>query len=61
VNWSAIKGEGFLGFIAYKVGMATAIVKDSTPKSMTPGKKLAIPVTFLEVPSMKIYSVRLVT
>jgi large subunit ribosomal protein L3 len=58
VNWSAIKGEGFLGFIAYKVGMATAIVKDSTPKSMTPGKKLAIPVTFLEVPSMKIYSVR---
>ncbi len=58
VNWSAIKGEGFLGFIAYKAGMATAIVKDSTPKSMTPGKKLAIPVTFLEVPSMKIYSVR---
>lgn len=58
VNWDAIKGEGFLGFIAYKAGMATAIVKDSTPKSMTPGKKLAIPVTFVEVPPMKIYSVR---
>ena len=58
VNWSAIQGEGFLGFIAYKVGMATAIVKDSTPKSMTLGKKLAVPVTFLEVPPMKIYSVR---
>lgn len=58
VNWDAIKGEGFLGFIAYKVGMATAIVKDSTPKSMTLGKKLATPVTFLEIPGMKIYSVR---
>ncbi len=58
VNWSAINGEGFLGFIAYKAGMATAIVKDSTPKSMTLGKKISIPVTFLEFPSMKIYSVR---
>src|SRR5688572_7707532 len=58
VNWDAIKGEGFLGFIAYKAGMATAIVKDSTPKSMTPGKKIAVPVTFLEMPTMRIYSVR---
>jgi large subunit ribosomal protein L3 len=58
VNWDAIEGEGFLGFIAYKVGMATAIVKDSTPKSMTLGKKITVPVTFLEFPSMKIYSVR---
>ncbi|MBS3083935.1 50S ribosomal protein L3 [Candidatus Pacearchaeota archaeon] len=58
MNWEPIKGDGLLGFIAYKVGMATATVKDSTPKSMTPGKKLAIPVTFLETPPVKIYSVR---
>ena len=58
VNWDVLKGEGFLGFIGYKVGMATAITKDSTPKSMTLGKKIAVPVTFLEVPHMKIYSVR---
>jgi large subunit ribosomal protein L3 len=58
VNWSVVKGEGLLGCIAYKAGMATAVVKDSTPKSMTPGKKLAVPVTLLEVPPMKIYSVR---
>ncbi len=58
VNWDAINGEGFLGFISYKAGMATAIVKDSTPKSMTPGKKIAVPVTFLEMPPMRIYSVR---
>jgi len=58
VNWDPIKGEGLLGFIAYKAGMATAIVKDSTPKSMTPAKKLAVPITFLETPPVKIYSVR---
>jgi len=60
VNWSPIKTkeEGILGFIGYKVGMATALVKDNTEKSMTKGKRIAIPVTVLEVPNMKIYSVR---
>ena len=63
VNWSTlsnIKSDSptVLGFIAYKAAMATAIVKDSTDKSMTLGKKIAIPVTILEVPNMKIFSVR---
>ena len=62
VNWKVvkydIKTEGVLGFIGYKVGMATAIVKDSTDKSMTTGKRIAIPVTILEAPNMKIYSIR---
>ncbi len=62
VNWSAVKfdvkNEGVLGFIAYKVGMATAIVKDMSDKSMTQNKKIAIPVTILEAPNMKIYAVR---
>ncbi|MEK6846760.1 MAG: 50S ribosomal protein L3 [Nanoarchaeota archaeon] len=58
VNWSVVPGNNLLGFIAYKAGMATAIIKDNTPKSMTLGKKLAVPVTILEVPPMKIYSVR---
>lgn len=58
VNWKPITGEGLLGIIAYKVGMASAIVKDSTEQSMTKGKKIAVPVTILEVPAMKVYSVR---
>jgi len=60
VNWSTIqsKPQGLQGFIAYKAGMASAIVKDSTEKTMTAGKQIAVPVTILEVPSMKIYSVR---
>ncbi len=62
VNWIPVsrinKEEGILGFIGYKAGMATAIVKDNIDKSMTKGKKIAIPVTILEVPNMKIFSAR---
>lgn len=60
VNWSSIssKEPGLMGFIAYKAGMTTAIVKDSTPKVTTSGKQIAIPVTILETPNMKIFSVR---
>jgi len=62
VNWRMVKGDGktdsLLGFIAYKAGMGTALVKDSTDKSMTQGKKIYIPITILETPNMKIYSVR---
>jgi large subunit ribosomal protein L3 len=47
-----------MGIIAYKAGMATAIVRDKTDKSMTLNKKIALPVTILEVPNLKIYSVR---
>jgi large subunit ribosomal protein L3 len=62
VNWTVVKGDGktdsLLGFIAYKVGMGTALVKDTTDKSMTMGKKIYFPITVLEVPNMKVYSVR---
>lgn len=59
-NWSPVssKENGLLGFIAYKVGMATALIKDNTEKSMTKAKQVAMPVTILEVPAMKIFSVR---
>ncbi len=59
VNWNAIDSEKKLkGFICYKAGMASAYVKDDTPNSMTKGKKIIVPVTILECPSMKILSVR---
>ncbi len=58
VNWAPVKGEGILGFITYKVGMGTALVKDTTDKSMTANKRIYIPVTILEAPNMKIFSVR---
>jgi len=60
VNWSPIskEGVGLLGFIGYKVGMISVWAKDNTPESLTKGKKIAIPSTIIECPSMKIYSVR---
>ena len=60
VNWNAIDSTGKLkGFICYKAGMKSAIVKDNTEHSMTKDKQKAIPVTILECPPMKILSVRL--
>ena len=60
VNWSAVGSEveGLQGFIVYKAAMASAVVKDMTDKSMTQNKKIVIPVTILEVPHMKIFSIR---
>jgi large subunit ribosomal protein L3 len=38
--------------------MASAMVKDNTPDSMTKGKKIYMPVTILEAPHMKVFSLR---
>jgi len=60
VSWGSVSKDekGFLGFIGYKVGMKSAYVLDSTPHSHTKGKKIAIPVTVIECPTMKILCVR---
>ncbi|MEK6888728.1 MAG: 50S ribosomal protein L3 [Nanoarchaeota archaeon] len=61
VNWKTISVKdknNLLGFITYKAAMATALVKDLTDKSMTQNKLIHIPVTILEVPSMKLLSIR---
>src|SRR3989344_4828205 len=61
VNWKnfkEIKNQGLFGFIVYKVSMASAIVKDLSEKSMSSKKQVAVPVTILEAPNMKVYSVR---
>jgi len=59
VNWKAVNsGKNLKGFIAYKAGMASALVKDNTSDSMTKNKQITIPVTILECPPMKIFSIR---
>ncbi len=50
--------KGLLGFIGYKVGMASAILKDNTEHSMTKGQKIITSATILECPPMKILAVR---
>ncbi len=60
VNWDSIKSSKNLkGFICYKAGMMSAYVKDNTPDSMTKGKKIIVPITILECPTLKIFSIRL--
>ncbi len=60
VNWKAINsGKNLKGFIGYKAGMVSIEVKDLTPNSMTKDRKIIIPGTLIECPSMKIFSVRL--
>lgn len=64
VNWNAVSDpkkkqkKGLLGFIAYKVGMKSCLVRDNTEHSLTKGSKINIPVTILEAPHLKIFSVR---
>jgi len=59
VNWNAIDSQKQLkGFICYKAGMRSAVAKDNTADSMTKGKEITMPVTILECPSMKIFSIR---
>jgi len=56
---STSQKTNILGFIGYKVGMASAFLKDNTPDSMMKGKRVILPVTIIECPPMKIYSIRL--
>jgi len=64
VNWKPFifkdktEKPGFLGFIVYKVGMTSCLVKDNTEYSLTKGKKIIVPATILECPPLKILSVR---
>lgn len=60
VSWNSLSNEGVgpLGFIGYKVGMKSAFAKDNTPNSLTKGQRITFPVTIIECPTMKIFSVR---
>jgi len=67
VNWKPLEEKkdekeggriGLLGFIGYKVGMLSAIVKDLTPDSMTRNKKIVLPATVIECPAMKVLAIR---
>ncbi len=60
INWRPIlaKEQGLLGFIAYKVGMSSVLVKDATEKVTTSKKTIVLPATILEIPNMKILSAR---
>jgi len=62
VNWKPLtkkySDKKLLGFIGYKAGMFRLLVRDLTPDSLTKNKQILLPVSVLEIPSIKIMSVR---
>ncbi len=60
-HWPTSKGPHLLSFAGYKVGMTHIIVKDNTPHSTTKGDTIAVPVTILECPPLKVFSIRAYT
>ena len=58
-NWSDIKDAKLLGFAGYKAGMTSVIFVDNRPKAPTKGEEIRKAVTVIEVPPLKIFSVRL--
>lgn len=62
VNWKPLEkihsDKKLLGFVCYKVANARILANDLTPDSMTKGKQIIVPVTILEVPPLKVLSIR---
>lgn len=61
-SWQSCKATGeanFLGFPAYKAGMTNVGLIDNFSHTLTKGTEINVPVTVLEVPAIKVLSVRL--
>ncbi len=57
-SWANFE-DGLQGFIGYKVGMVTAVVKSTNPKSPVSGKEIMKAATVVEVPPLFLRGVRL--
>lgn len=56
--WSNINETKLLGFAGYKAGMTHVMVDDNSPNSMTKGETIFCPVTIIECPPLRPYSLR---
>ncbi|MDP3918921.1 MAG: 50S ribosomal protein L3 [Nanoarchaeota archaeon] len=57
-TWADVKENKALGFIGYKVGMTHVLIKEENPNSHKTGMEVFTPVTVIECPPLKVYSVR---
>ncbi len=57
-SWPEIDEVKLVGFAGYKAGMTHVMVNDDTPNSLTKGETIACPVTVIECPPLKVYSIR---
>ncbi len=58
-SWNKTDKPQLLGFAGYKAGMTHIMVEDTRKNSTTKGDKISVPVSIVEVPPMKIISIRL--
>ena len=57
-SWISLNNVKLLGFAGYKAGMTNIIIKDNRPNSIDKGDQVSIPVTVIECPILKIFSVK---
>ena len=58
-SWPSNDETKILGFAGYKAGMTHALIVDNEPHSSTKGEKIFMPITIVECPPLKTFSVRL--
>ena len=58
-SWVKQDALKLLGFAGYKVGMTQAIIIDNIPNSLTKGMQVSYPITVIECPPLKPFSLRL--
>ena len=56
--WAEVKENKVLGFIGYKAGMTHLLLKEENKGSPRDGMNVFTPVTVVECPPMKVYSIR---
>ncbi len=54
-NPKVVKAQGFIG---YKAGMTHVMIRDNRPNSNTKGEEVAMPVTVIECPPVKVIALR---
>ena len=57
-SWATVKENKLLGFIGYKAGMTHILVNEGNPNSQRKKMDVFTPVTVIECPPLKVYSVR---
>jgi len=57
-NWPASQETKLLGFAGYKAGMSHLLINDAHPNSLTKGADIFCPITIVECPPLKTYSIR---
>ncbi len=59
-NWGEYKGDSpkLLGFVGYKAGMTHAVVTVDNPDSPFKGQETVIPVTIIDTPPIRPFSIR---